>query len=179
MAALYLANAAGDGWASTGFRRTSIKLRERNLERTFVVENGKTGEASLVEAGREKRDSGSLTAVTNKGRVRATFHEFANLVHVDINRGETVALFEDITYAAAEPKNTGGDGAVRAPMAGKIVRVNVDAGATVEKGQVLVILEAMKMEHEIVARAAGTVAAVNAKQGDQVAARQVLVTLST
>jgi 3-methylcrotonyl-CoA carboxylase alpha subunit len=55
-----------------------------------------------------------------------------------------------------------------APMPGSVVEVLVQAGATVEKGAALIILEAMKMEHTIRAPSAGTVKAVFFARGDQV-----------
>ncbi len=180
IAALYLANGAGRGWRSTGTVRTAIRLRERATERALIVEDGKIDDMSVVHVRKAKiGGGGSLIVETREGRVTASLDCNGNRVHVDISHGKTVAMFEDVTYAAAEPKHAGGDGAIRAPMAGKIVRVNVEPGAKVEKGQVLVILEAMKMEHEIVARGAGAVAAVSVKVGDQVTARQVLATLQT
>ncbi len=62
-------------------------------------------------------------------------------------------------------------------MDGKIVAVRAAAGEKVAKGQVLVVLEAMKMEHEIAAALDGVVDAVSVKASDQVSTRQVLVTL--
>jgi geranyl-CoA carboxylase alpha subunit len=62
-------------------------------------------------------------------------------------------------------------------MAGRVVKVLAEPGAAVAKNQILVILEAMKMEHELRAAAAGVVETVTAKPGDQVAIRQTLVTL--
>ena len=62
-------------------------------------------------------------------------------------------------------------------MAGRIVKVLAEPGATVAKNQVLVILEAMKMEHELKAAADGVVETVAARPGDQVAIRQTLATL--
>jgi biotin carboxyl carrier protein len=88
------------------------------------------------------------------------------------------ALFEDITYAPAEPKGAAGANVIRAPMAGRIVKVLAEPGAKIEKNQILVILEAMKMEHELRAGVMGTVESVSVKPGDQVAIRQTLVTLS-
>jgi geranyl-CoA carboxylase alpha subunit len=63
-------------------------------------------------------------------------------------------------------------------MAGRIVKVAAEPGLMVNKGDLLVILEAMKMEHELRASADGVVDAVSIKPGDQVAIRQVLVTIS-
>jgi geranyl-CoA carboxylase alpha subunit len=66
---------------------------------------------------------------------------------------------------------------VRAPMNGKIVAVLVKEGDAVAKGQRLVIVEAMKMQHEMAAGGSGTVVRLAVKPGDQVATRQLLVEL--
>jgi len=177
IAALALASSAGDAWRSTGPARTIVLLRERTRVQRFVVEGYTCSNIRIAETHQaEGRGTVHLGLVRGDQVLHADVFRRATLIHVHHNGHD--ALFEDVTYAPAEPKSAGGDGAVRAPMAGKIVRVNVAPGAKVEKGQVLVILEAMKMEHEIVARGPGTVAAVSVKVGDQVAARQVLLTLA-
>lgn len=83
--------------------------------------------------------------------------------------------------AAPAPKaapSAAGAVAVNAPMPGTILDVKVGAGTAVKAGDVLVILEAMKMENEIVAPQDGTVAAVNVKKGDSVNSGDVLVSLN-
>ncbi|HXW39321.1 MAG TPA: biotin/lipoyl-containing protein, partial [Acidimicrobiales bacterium] len=65
-------------------------------------------------------------------------------------------------------------GSALAPMPGGVVRVAVAPGDVVEAGQVLVVLEAMKMEHAVHAAAAGTVVAVEVAEGDQVETGRVL-----
>ena len=80
--------------------------------------------------------------------------------------------------AAAAPAVTGAGEPVTAPMPGTILKVNVTQGQAVKAGTVLCILEAMKMENEIVAPVAGTVASVNVKKGDTVETDAVLVTLN-
>ena len=67
---------------------------------------------------------------------------------------------------------------VKAPMPGSIVKVNVKVGDSVKKGDVLCILEAMKMENEIFAPEDGTVASVEISQGMTVATDATLVTLN-
>ena len=62
-------------------------------------------------------------------------------------------------------------------MAGKIIKVAAEAGTPVAKGDLLVILEAMKMEHELRAATDGTIDNIAMKPGDQVAMRQLLVTV--
>ena len=79
--------------------------------------------------------------------------------------------------AAAPKAAAGAAGAVtvKAPMPGNILDVKVAAGASVKAGDVLVILEAMKMENEIVAPQDGTVASINVNKGDTVNSGDVLV----
>ena len=66
---------------------------------------------------------------------------------------------------------------VKAPMGGKVVEVLVSPGDTVQEGEDVVIIEAMKMEMPIASDEAGTVKDVNCKQGDAVEADAVLVVL--
>ncbi|GER06601.1 hypothetical protein JCM17843_09110 [Kordiimonadales bacterium JCM 17843] len=71
-----------------------------------------------------------------------------------------------------------GPGAITAPMPGKILDILVSDGDFVEKGQALLVLEAMKMEHTLTAPRDGTVSNLSAKTGDQVSDGAVLVTIS-
>ena len=79
--------------------------------------------------------------------------------------------------AAAGVTVSGGE-SVNAPMPGNILKVNVSVGQTVKAGQVLVVLEAMKMENEIMAPRAGTVAQVPVTKGSTVDTGATLVVLS-
>ena len=67
--------------------------------------------------------------------------------------------------------------AIKAPMPGTILKVNVSNGQAVKKGDVLMILEAMKMENEILAPNDGTVSSVGVSQGATVESGTVLCTL--
>jgi len=82
----------------------------------------------------------------------------------------------------AEPKAApaaAGAGAVKinSPMPGNILSVKASAGQAVKKGDVLMILEAMKMENEICAPQDGTIASVQVAAGDSVESGDVLVTM--
>ena len=66
-------------------------------------------------------------------------------------------------------------GSIVAPMHGLLLEVRVAMGDTVEKGQTLAVLEAMKMHYEIVADAPGEVTDVRAEAGQQVAADDLLI----
>lgn len=78
---------------------------------------------------------------------------------------------------AAAPASAGSI-TVDAPMPGNILDVKTSVGASVKSGDVLCILEAMKMENDIVAPQDGTVASINVNKGDTVDAGQTLITLS-
>lgn len=67
--------------------------------------------------------------------------------------------------------------AITAPMPGTILKVNVKNGDTAKKGDVLMVLEAMKMENEIMAPADGVVAGISVSDGTAVEAGAVLCTL--
>lgn len=78
--------------------------------------------------------------------------------------------------AAAAPAG-GGSVQINSPMPGKILSVKASAGQAVKKGDVILLLEAMKMENEVVAPQDGTVASINVASGDMVEAGDVLATM--
>lgn len=82
--------------------------------------------------------------------------------------------------APAAPKTasgTEGNIKVSSPMPGKILSIKAEIGQTVKRGDVILILEAMKMENEIVAPQDGTVASINVNAGQSVEAGDLLATL--
>lgn len=79
---------------------------------------------------------------------------------------------------SAAPTSAEGEG-VTAPLTGTVVRVPVKEGQQIAEGDVVVVLEAMKMETEITARTAGTVLEVLVSVGDAVTGGQVLVRVGT
>lgn len=81
-----------------------------------------------------------------------------------------------VAPAASAPSAPVSAGAttVNAPMPGTILSVNVSAGATVKEGDVLMILEAMKMENEIMAPKSGKIASVNVSKSSSVKTGDVL-----
>ena len=82
--------------------------------------------------------------------------------------------------AAAAPaaKAAPGGTSVTSPMPGSVLGVKVNVGDKVSAGQTMFVLEAMKMENEIVAPVDGTVASINVKTGDTVDTDQVMGTLN-
>ena len=84
----------------------------------------------------------------------------------------------DWRLAAPEASTNAKAGALRAPMHGRVTQVHTEPGAQVQAGALLIVMEAMKMEHQVHAPFAGTVGALHASVGEQVAARQLLVEVS-
>ena len=80
---------------------------------------------------------------------------------------------------APAPKSAGsGSVKVNAPMPGKIVAIKANAGDSVKKGQVIIVLEAMKMENDIVAPEDGTIASIDTAVGSAVEAGETIATLN-
>ncbi len=81
---------------------------------------------------------------------------------------------------AAKPAQTGSAGAVQvtSPMPGTILDVKVSVGQSVKKGDVICVLEAMKMENDIPAPADGVIASVNVQKGASVSANELLASLN-
>jgi len=92
-----------------------------------------------------------------------------------LDDGSGAVRITDVLMTAAGLDGGGAEDSVRAPMNGAIIAVDVKPGDAVTKGQRLAVLEAMKMEHRLVAPADGTVAEVPVAVGDQVATRAVVI----
>ncbi|ODU56907.1 MAG: 3-methylcrotonyl-CoA carboxylase [Comamonadaceae bacterium SCN 68-20] len=89
-----------------------------------------------------------------------------------------VAAFEDVTQAPPQPQLAAGSSEVIAPMAGRLLKVFVEVGQPVARGQALAVLEAMKMEHQLIARSEGVVEHIGARVGEQVGGRSVIVRIA-
>jgi acetyl-CoA/propionyl-CoA carboxylase biotin carboxyl carrier protein len=111
-------------------------------------------------------------------------------VEVDGKRFSVRVWLPDAPVAAAAPAGRarprrvatssgsgGGGGTVSAPMQGTIVQVLVEVGATVEAGQAILVLEAMKMENHISAERAGTVVEIRVAAGDSVGTGDVMAVI--
>ncbi|MCA6255493.1 MAG: biotin/lipoyl-binding protein, partial [Phenylobacterium sp.] len=100
-----------------------------------------------------------------------------------LDAGGSLVLFEGgsaFAFAASPPDREGGaaaagDGSVSAPLPGKVVAVPVAEGARVARGDVLVVIEAMKMEHGLIAPFDGVVEGLSTAVGDQVREGEALV----
>ncbi|HEX8868348.1 MAG TPA: biotin/lipoyl-containing protein, partial [Lentzea sp.] len=130
------------------------------------------GEAE-IEVGYDPEQATADTVTLDLDGVRTPFQvaRYGDLIEVDSPRG-SVSL--RVVPRFPEPETKLAPGATIAPMPGTVVRVAVSRGDTVEAGQELLVLEAMKMEHRVLATNAGTVTELLVEQAQQVNAGDVL-----
>ncbi|WP_216870670.1 acetyl/propionyl/methylcrotonyl-CoA carboxylase subunit alpha [Modestobacter excelsi] len=156
------------GWrnSSMGPQRTRFSVDDETLEIAHTTQ--RDGSARL-EDGTTVRvlvtDDRSITVQVGDELVRARIAVQDDVVHVDGGAGQVV-LRTVSPFPTGESSQS--SGAVRAPMPGSVIGLLVGPADPVEKGQVVAILEAMKMEHRLKAGAAGAVTAVHVSVGDQV-----------
>lgn len=112
-----------------------------------------------------------------------------NVYNVTVEEGTTAGVsvpVQSVASAPAAPKKaaapasagTQGSVQITAPMPGKILGVKAKVGDSVTKGQVVAILEAMKMENEIVAPQDGTIASIDVNEGASVEAGNIIATMN-
>ena len=106
----------------------------------------------------------SALAITSVGARRLVHGEFGDVELIELPR-----------FAVAGPAQAGG--ALKAPMPGRVLAISVAPGESVVRGQLLMVLEAMKMEHRITAPADGIVQAIRVAEGEQVANGALLAVL--
>ncbi len=120
-------------------------------------------------------DEGCCTIVENS--VREVFYYAFDGDTLYLDHGCGHFAFTNITHKPAVAMAGAGSGHIKASMDGAIVAVLVDAGDTVEQGQTIIVLEAMKMEQQLKAAVAGVVVTVHTQTGQQVKSKQLLATI--
>jgi oxaloacetate decarboxylase alpha subunit len=126
-----------------------------------------TPSTSPVDAARSSQPQTETYTVNVDGR------NFSVIVGVN-NTPLTIQPAAGATHAALIASS---GAVVESPMAGNILKVLVDVGSIVAEGDVVIIMEAMKMETEVRSKTAGIVSAVNVKEGSAVAGGDVLISL--
>ncbi|THF64024.1 acetyl/propionyl/methylcrotonyl-CoA carboxylase subunit alpha [Pseudothauera nasutitermitis] len=167
---------ARDGWRLNAAARRVLRFRWQEQEVAVSVAYLPSGGYRLEYAGGavsahgELNPRGLLRADFDGRRLDATVIAAAGRRHVFVQGRAWVLAAVDPLHHAGEGGGAEGGGGwqMRAPMPGKVIALVASAGARVEKGAPLLILEAMKMEHTIAAPAAGTVKAFRFGVGDQV-----------
>ncbi len=153
-----------------GGRRYTVNLQAEG-ERRWVSVAGEQLELGLLSA------DGQYCVVEEQGVIRRFSYAFdGDRLYLDDGSGHYA--FDDLSHAPAEVAGAAGSGQVKASMDGAIVEVLVGVGEAVTKGQTLVVLEAMKMEHPLKAGVDGVVSSISCERGMQVKARQLLAEVS-
>ena len=115
--------------------------------------------------------------LTHKGVLqRFAFAQDGETVFLDGMSGHFV--FQNMSHEPALAGDAAADGKVKAPMDGAVVDVKVGIGDSVSKGDTLLVMEAMKMEHALKAGSDGVIESISAASGDQVKSKQVLVSIA-
>ena len=145
--------------------------------------DGKIIEVTVSKDGENWQLSGNSALILPDGRIKVEMHDgtvhFANSAKVGdtwwIHLAGHTFCIDCIEPGAADDAD---DGGLTAPMPGKVLQVLVEKGQKVEAGQALMILEAMKMEHRIIASIDGFVDAIHFNEGDQVQQGVALLDIS-
>lgn len=119
------------------------------------VLRGPDGKPQLVQL--SVRADGGQHAITPWGEIELTSARRGAEVWADLPGRRLTARVERVRPFSGAASNGGAAGAVRAPMAGKLLRVDARLGDVVKEGQTLAVIEAMKMENELVAPLDGVV----------------------
>ncbi len=185
--AALLLNASGEvpegtlaGWSSTGAAMAPVHLDINGAEqhlgvvvenaRTFIIHNGET--STRVGLQLTSAHSGAMH-VDIDGRKTSVFAAFAaGTLHLAMD-GLSMSARDRLREAKAANATQRG-GLLLAPMNGRVVRIMTTAGDQVKNGQCIVVLEAMKMQHEITAPRDGVLVRLHATVGQQVATRALL-----
>lgn len=179
-------NNGQSAWHNNGLGSRYVKLAagEKTVELNLTQHNGV--QVEILGEGISDTESVNILSRTEtevryeyqgviRNRVCIIVNDQGNdVLHMSTTYGNLT--FSDLTYQSAKANQAGSD-QILASMDGAIVEVLVNEGDSVEPGQTLVVLEAMKMEHPLKAEISGTVLNVNVAAGDQVKGRQKLIQL--
>ena len=153
-----------------------VGWREGRAGAEFVDVHGEVSDVRLVSC--EPVGSGAWSVTTDHGGLRST-----HLVAIADDRVDVDAAFGHLSLRLVprfvDPADAVASGSLLAPMPGTVVKVAVETGQEVAAGDVVLVLEAMKMQHTVTAPAAGTVAEINVQPGAQVAAGEVLAVVES
>jgi len=170
-----------DGWRLGGRSRQELIFRDGAEERLVCARNQAGSwllqfDGRAILAGGERRADAALSIVLDGVQKQITVldHEAETAVFLD---GESWRLTE-IDPLAARAGEDPTAGRLTAPMPGRVTQLMVEPGTSVRRGQPLIVIEAMKMEHTVTAPADGVVEAVRFAPGDLVEEGAELIALA-
>jgi len=137
-------------------------------DEVYEIDALKVGEGiySMIYQGK----SYNIEMIENGSPKHYTVNSFHNSYQVEVIDAQTRYRMNRSKGDSSDSGNT-----IVSPMPGKVVRIPVKVGESVEAGQTLIIVSAMKMESEFKAKSAGTVKSIHVAEGDTIDANKVLV----
>jgi len=184
IAAILLSRMPGTtGWRSTGTLSWPVRLKYQQQQRDVTV--FQDGSAYRVEYGDDEIQN-ILILAESDGELLLQINGICCKLNVALDERHTVyidnrsqvAMFEKLSFSEKQNQDTLGANLI-APMSGKIAEVKVIKGDTVNKGDVLVVLESMKMYQELMAQQDGLVTGVYIKPNQQVEVNMPLIDIVT
>jgi propionyl-CoA carboxylase alpha chain len=170
--------AVPSGWRNSTMPPQRLELAE---DRTLEYASARDGSFTVALGEQSARarvhgvDAATVAFDLDGRRIRAGVSAISGGWSVDLPDGTVTVLSRD---RFPRPDASGPSGGLVAPMPGKIIEVRAAVGDAVTAGQVLIVMEAMKMEHHLSTPADGTVAEVRAVTGDQVDNGAVLLVVA-
>lgn len=181
---------SSDYWRSRQSAGTSITVADDSAQYLVTIKQRSTADWILDVDGTEHELTWEVTSTADnqdnyeinlglngtlsKGKVVLNGEE----LYLYTQDGQTRLSIPDSLAHAGEGDDVGGGG-LTAPMPGKVINIQVNVGDKVEQGQVLVVMEAMKMEHSITASTGGVVEEIFFAVGEQVTEGAELIQLNT
>ncbi len=167
-------------WASADPLESVFTYKDNDDTRMLVIRPTGSDSYSVstedetIEATVSEQTSDSIRIDTGNERHSILFHASADDQVITIATESIQFTVKDISGGEAL-EDAGGDGVISAPMHGQLLEVLVNEGDSVTKGQKIAVLEAMKMQHEILAEVTGTVTRVHADADTQIALGTIIL----
>jgi biotin carboxyl carrier protein len=147
------------------------------IDEKHVSVNGKVLEVDFESVNGQPVYSLIIDGKSYEGYVYPDEQKWQVLLHGELYQAEVEDERERRLKAAGGAVAEGGELHLKAPMPGMVVAIPVAEGQTVQKGQVLLILESMKMQNELKAPKDGTVSRIRVKAGETVEQKQTLLSV--
>ncbi len=170
-------------WRSAGSNRFESRIISESTESLLTLTSDSYGEWSVssgdksaVAAVYKVDDSSCLCSLNGIGQ---TVHFVQKGQELWLDTGDSCHVFQDHTLSPASTSEGEGSDEIRASMDGLIVDVLVAEGDSVSRGQTVLVLEAMKMEHPLKAGCDGILQGLTVTSGEQVKGRQLLATVNS
>ncbi len=168
-----------NGWRVNGFASRLIEFKvagqeepiECHVETDGGVRYFRHGDTRAELAWHQRDDGALMLRLANNKSAMRVLRAGDEITVVDAGGRHSLTIFDPFHF---EQEDTGADGRLTAMMPGRVVKVMAKAGDAIKKGQPLIIMEAMKMEHTIVSPKDGVVEDVRFRENDLVPADAVL-----